>query len=71
MIDKKTGRKDYHWEPVVKGRPTHFWDCEVGCAVVAYLKNVQYMLPPGATAPQQTRKRRPGGGFLDDVKIEL
>jgi len=48
MIDKKTGRKDYHWEPVVKGRPTHFWDCEVGCAVVAYLKNVQYMLPPGA-----------------------
>ena len=70
VIDKKTGRKDYHWEPVVAGRPTHFWDCEVGCAVAAYLKNVQYMQPPSAAAPNR-KKRRRTSGFLDDVSIEI
>ncbi|MBN1377840.1 MAG: phage terminase large subunit family protein [Gammaproteobacteria bacterium] len=54
--DKKTGQINYVWEPVVKGRPTHFLDTAVLTAAAAHKLRV-YLLRPETTG--ETKQKIP------------
>lgn len=69
--DERTGLAYWTWQPRWKGKPNHFWDCEVYAQAAAHLLGVFALrsdLAPEQPAKPPRRKRRKGGGWIQSFQ---
>jgi phage terminase large subunit GpA-like protein len=77
QVRDRRGNLKWEWRPASTGASTHALDTAVLCAAAGFYKRVHYLrdpraaVPPPAAAqrhrPQQPRRPRKRGGFLDNL----